>query len=127
MWASGRLDNDEQWIQICRLSFGRHITVSDVAPGMCVSKEKGWDDLLCTVTTLGVVSIGWSHVVGVIGQASWMIVVVEKEHCGLLMVPKSSISVCRCSILNVDTIFDNTIGGFSTEFHVDFFHGIHME
>ena len=24
-----------------------------------------------------------------------------------------------CSILNVDTIFDNTIGGFSTEFDVD--------
>ena len=65
----------------------------------CVSvKRKGGDDLLCTVTTLGVVTVGWSRVVGVVGRASWMIVVVEKERCGLLMAPKSSIGVCRCSL-----------------------------
>ena len=58
----------------------------------CVSvKRKGGDDLLCTVTMLGVVTVGWSRVVGVVGQASWM---VEKERCGLLMAPKSSIGVC---------------------------------
>ena len=56
---------------------------------MCVSKEKGRDDLLCTVTTLGVVTVRWRCVVGVVGRASWMMVVVEKERCGLLMAPKS--------------------------------------
>ena len=39
---SGQLDNDERQIRIRRSSFGRHVTISDVASGMCVSKEKGW-------------------------------------------------------------------------------------
>ena len=95
---SGQSDDDERRIRICCSSSGRHVAVSDVAPGMCVSKEKGRDDLLCTVTTLGVVTVGWRCVVGVVGRASWMIVVVEKECCGLLMAPKSSISVCRRSL-----------------------------
>ena len=61
----------------------------------CVSvKRKDGDDLLCTVTMLGVITVGWSHVVSVIGQASWMIMVVEKECCGLLMAPKLSIGIC---------------------------------
>ena len=49
----------------------------------CVSvmRNEG-DDLLCTVTTLGVVTVEWRRVVGVVGGAAWMIVVVEKEHCG---------------------------------------------
>ena len=57
----------------------------------CVSVErKESDDLLCMVTTLGVVTVRWRCVVGVVGRASWMIVVAEKEHCGLLMVPNLS-------------------------------------
>ena len=77
-------------------SSGRHVAVSDVAPGMCVSKEKRRDDLLCTVMMLGIVTVGCRCVVGVVGWASWMMVVVEKECCGLLMAPKSSIGVCWC-------------------------------
>ena len=62
----------------------------------CVSvKKMEGDDLLCTVTTLSVVTVGWRCVVGVVGWASWMMVVVEKECCGLLMAPQSSIGVCR--------------------------------
>ena len=38
---SGHLDDDEQQIRICCSSSGRHVAVSDVAPGMCVSKERG--------------------------------------------------------------------------------------
>ena len=39
----------------------------------CVSvKRKDGGDLLCTVMMVGIVTIGWSRVVGVIGQASWM-------------------------------------------------------
>ena len=38
---SGRSDDDERRIRIHRSSFCRHIAVSDVAPGMCVSKAKG--------------------------------------------------------------------------------------
>ena len=65
----------------------------------CVSvKRTEGDNLLCMVRTLGVVTIGWHHVVGVVGQASWMIVVVEKESCGLLMAPKSSIGICQRSL-----------------------------
>ena len=58
-------------------------------------KEKEADDLLCMVTTLSVVTVGWRFVVSVVGRASWMMVVVEKECCGLLMVPKSSIGICQ--------------------------------
>ena len=36
-----RSDDDERRIRIRRSSFGRHVAVSDVAPGRCVSKEKG--------------------------------------------------------------------------------------
>ena len=65
----------------------------------CVSvNQKEGDDLLCMVMTLSVVTVGWRCVVGVVGQASWMMVVVEKERCGLLMAPKSSIGACRCSL-----------------------------
>ena len=60
----------------------------------CVSvKKMEGDDLLCMVTTLSVITVGWCCVVSVVGQASWMMVVVEKEHCGLLMAPKSSIGI----------------------------------
>ena len=38
---SGHSDDDEPWIRIRRSSSGRHVTVSNVAPGMCVSKERG--------------------------------------------------------------------------------------
>ena len=38
---SGRSDDDERRIRIHHSSFGRHVAVSDVAPGMCVSKAKG--------------------------------------------------------------------------------------
>ena len=34
------IDNDEQQIQIRHSSFGCHVAVSDVAPGMCVSKGR---------------------------------------------------------------------------------------
>ena len=65
----------------------------------CVSVKKGeGNDLLCMVTMLSVVTVGWCCVVSVVGRASWMMVVVEKEHCGLLMAPKSSIGICRCSL-----------------------------
>ena len=65
----------------------------------CVSvKRTEGDDLLCTVTTLGVVTVGWRRVVGVVRRASWMIVVVEEGSCGLLMAPKSSIGICRRSL-----------------------------
>ena len=40
-------------------------------------------------------------VVSVVGQACWKMAVVEKEGCGLLMVPKLSIGVCRCSLLGM--------------------------
>ena len=66
---SGRSDDDERRIRICRSSSGRHIAVSDVAPGICVSKEKGSVDLLCTVMTLGIVTVGWRCVVGAVGRA----------------------------------------------------------
>ena len=52
------------------------------------------DDLLCRVTMLHVVTIRLHHVVGVVGQASWMVVVVEEELCGLLIAPKLSIGIC---------------------------------
>ena len=52
----------------------------------CVSvKKMEGDDLLCMVTMLSVVTVRWRCVVGVIGRASWMIVVVEKEHCGFAL------------------------------------------
>ena len=65
----------------------------------CVSvKKKEGDDLLCMVMTLSVITIRWRCVVSVIGRASWMMMVVEKERCGLLMAPKSSIGIWRCSL-----------------------------
>ena len=53
------------------------------------------DNLLCRVTMLCVVTIRQHHVVGAVGRASWMVVVVEEEPCGLLIVPKSSIGICQ--------------------------------
>ena len=38
---SGHSDDDERRIRIRRSSSGCHVAVSDVAPGICVSKEKG--------------------------------------------------------------------------------------
>ena len=40
MLLFGQSDDDERWIQICCSSCDRHVAVSDMAPGMCVSKEK---------------------------------------------------------------------------------------
>ena len=56
------------------------------------------DDLLWRVTTLRVVTVRRHRVVGVVGRASWMVVVVEEEPCGLLIAPKSSIGICRRSL-----------------------------
>ena len=58
------------------------------------------DDLLWRVTTLrvvtrNVVTVRRHRVVGVVGRASWRVVVVEEEPCGLLIAPKSSIGICR--------------------------------
>ena len=53
--------------RICRLSSGCHVADSDVSPGMNVSKGKGADNSLCTVTTLGVVTVRRHGVVGVGG------------------------------------------------------------
>ena len=57
--------DDEQ--QIHCLLFGCHITDS-VGHLACMSvKIRGADNLLCTVTTLGIVTIRWHDVVGVSG------------------------------------------------------------
>ena len=76
------------WLFSCMLTAMWHLGCMSV-------KVKGRDNLLCMVTTLGVVIIRQHGVVGVSGGASWMmVVVVEEECCALLMVPKSSIGVC---------------------------------
>ena len=59
---------------------------------------KDRDNLRCTVITLGIVTVRWHCVVGDTGQASWMMVVVEEDPCGLLMASKMSISIWWCSL-----------------------------
>ena len=86
--------NDES--VICRL----------VAMSLTVTWHLEWalargtdrDDLLCRMTMLRVVTVRQHRVVGVIGRALWMVVVVEEEPCGLLIAPKSSISICQRSL-----------------------------
>ena len=54
--------------RIHRSSSGCHVAVSDVAPGMRVSKDKGSRQLTVQVTTLGVVTVRRHGVVGVGGR-----------------------------------------------------------
>ena len=57
--------NDERWIR--HSSSGCHVADSDMAPGMNVSKGKGMDNSLCTVTTFSIVTVRQRSVVGVGG------------------------------------------------------------
>ena len=82
--------NDEQ---IRRLSFGCHVADSDVAPGISVREEKGGG-----VSTY----FGWRRRcasspsdVARRGARFVVIDVVEERGCGLLLMSKSDIGVCR--------------------------------
>ena len=81
---------------ICRL-FATSLTAMWHLEGALARGTDG-DDLLWRVTMCNVVTVRRHRVVGVIGRASWMVVVVEDEPCGLLIAPKSSIGICQRSL-----------------------------
>ena len=84
------INDDEQ--QIHCLSFGHHIALSNVAPGMCVSTVKGWGQLTVHGDNVGCHQCQTT----LCCWCCWaMNVVVKKEHCRLLMAPEFSITVCQ--------------------------------
>ena len=94
-WDAHQSTTNDDFV-VCRL-FATSLSVTWHLEG-ALARETDGDNLLWRVTTLHVVTVRQHRVVVVNGRASWMVVVVEDEPCGLLIAPKSSIGICRRSL-----------------------------